>query len=106
MARIVSKKLRFTPVPGASSYVVYWGPNPHAFDYDKSDSTEITPDKIVEGKVEVDLLQVIGAPVEGVYDFAVTAVDDAGNESDFSAALTATLDFTAPAAPTGLELVG
>jgi hypothetical protein len=48
---------------------------------------------------------VLSALAEGNYDFAVTTVDAAGNESDFAEVENVPLDIVPPAAPTNVEVV-
>lgn len=60
-----------------------------------------------DGKIEFDLgtyPELEG--LDGVYDVGITAVDDAGNESNFLELEDASVDFTPPDAPSAPELVG
>lgn len=44
-----------------------------------------------------------GVPSDGTVNFAISDIDDAGNESDISEAVAVPFDIVAPAAPTGLS---
>lgn len=58
---------------------------------------------VVAGKYQIDLS---GIDVEdGIYDIAVTAVEDSGNESDPLEVENVPLDVTPPPAPTDAEIV-
>jgi len=106
MSKIVQRKLRWVAPenPGGlaySSFKVYFGPSNTVFDYTQPSIT-----------VAADVTEVVFAsdPVlstlpEGSYDFAVTTVDAAGNESDFAEVENVPLDIVAPAAPTNVEVV-
>ena len=109
MSKIVSRKLRWDPVVGASGYNLYFGPTEPGlqFTYDSPHLNVGVPSIDTDGKHVVFFnqypeLQALG---EGVFDFAVTAYDEATNESDFAEVEGVPLDLTPPAAPTGLEVV-
>jgi hypothetical protein len=106
LAKIVARKLRWNPSPGATGYKIYFGTDDFMFRYD-GDSVDVELPPVVDGKHEIlvtDYEQLSGLP-EGIYDLAVTAYDEAGNESDFAEVENVPLDFVAPAAPTGVEVV-
>jgi hypothetical protein len=59
---------------------------------------------IVADKYQIDLSAIEGVP-DGVYDVAVTAVENSGNESDPLEVEDVPLDLTPPPAPTDAEIV-
>lgn len=109
MTKIVSRKLRWDPVPASTGFNLYFGPTSPgpSFDYDSPHEDVGTPPLDADGKHFVFLKDVPGVAAlpEGEYDFAVTAYDGAGNESDFAEVEKVPLDLVAPAAPTGVEVV-
>jgi hypothetical protein len=110
MAKIISRKLRWDPVEGCSGYKVYFEVSTPGvpFTYEAANVNVGNPPVDGDGKVGVFLNSQpeLAALPEGVYDFAVTAYDEAGNESDFAEVESVPLDLTAPAAPTNVEVVG
>lgn len=100
MAKIASKVLWWSTVEDASKYRIRFtpdGPVPadvYALNYD-----ELIDGGTAEQEVDISTLSTMPA-TEGVYDIYVTAVDEAGNESDALAIEDAVLDFRPPAAPT------
>jgi hypothetical protein len=58
----------------------------------------------IGNNTSVALNTILGA-VDGVFNLGVTAVDDAGNESDMSVAPNIPLDFTVPATPGKIVIV-
>lgn len=103
MAKIVQRKLRWEASASADvvAYRVYYGPHDTVFDYTQ-------PFVEVAGSTELVISDdpMLSALPEGEYDFAVSAVDDAGNESDLAEVENVPLDVEAPAAPTNVEVVG
>ena len=101
MANIASKVLWWEAVQDADSYKVRIVPdgqvasdNSNLYDF-AGDNVDATP-----GEVEVDLRDLSTVPVsEGTYDLFITALDEAGNESDPLVIADAILDFKPPAAP-------
>ncbi len=106
MAKLKSKIFKFFPStsPDVVGYKVYVD-LPGALTY-MSPSAD-APDLTVhgDGKIHVDLaILSVASSKDGIYDVAVTTVDDAGNESDMAILNNVNLDFIAPDAPTGLEI--
>ncbi len=105
MSKIVQRKLRWTAPEGAgtayTSFKVYFGPSDTVFDYTQPSIT--VPSDVTEVSFAAD--PVLSALAEGNYDFAVTTVDAAGNESDFAEVENVPLDIVPPAAPTNVEVV-
>lgn len=102
MPKIVQRKLIWTASTGVDvvGYKVYFGPHDTVFDYTQP-FVEVGP--VTELSISDD--PTLSALAEGQYDFAVTAIDDAGNESDFAEVENVPLDIAAPAAPTNVEVV-
>lgn len=109
MAKIVSRKLRWDPVAGSTGFNLYFGSTTpgEPFTYESPHLNVGVPPLDADGKHVVFFNQYpeLQGLAEGVYDFAVTAYDEAGNESDFAEVEGVPLDLTAPAAPTGVEVV-
>ena len=103
MTKIVQRKLQWVASPAADivAYKVYFGPHDTVFDYTQPFVEVLAP--ATELSISAD--PVLSALPEGEYDFAVTAVDDAGNESNFAEVENVPLDVEAPAAPTNVEVV-
>jgi hypothetical protein len=103
MTKIVQRKLKWvaSAAGDVASYKVYFGPHDTVFDYTQP-FVEV-PGDVTELSISEDAT--LSALAEGQYDFAVTAVDDAGNESDFAEVENVPLDVEAPAAPTDVEVV-
>ena len=82
-------------------------PSTVAFDYDKDLLQQFPAPDASQPVVQIDLSQVNGLTASdgGSYAFAVAAVDQANNISDFSGAIIHPLDATAPDAPTNLQWV-
>ena len=107
MAKIVPRTLKFTPStsPDVVLYRVRIA-DVGTVDYDTThdEITDLTTQP--DGKIHYDLSTHPLAPsLEGTYDVGVTSVDGVGNESDISIISGVALDFTAPDAPTALEVV-
>jgi hypothetical protein len=109
MSKIVSRKLRWDPVAGSDGFKLYFGPTEPGlqFTYDSPSVNVGVPPLDTDGKhvIFLNSQPELAALPEGNYDFAVTAYDSAGNESDFAEVENVPLDLVAPAAPTGLEVV-
>jgi hypothetical protein len=109
MSKIVSRKIRWDPVPGSSGFKVYFGPTEPGlqFTYESANVNVGVPPLDVDGKhvIFLNSQPELAALPEGNYDFAVTAYDEAGNESDFAEVENVPLDLVAPNAPTGVEVV-
>lgn len=114
MARLRSHRLSWIAVLDAASYLVYVLPSESSNSVDQTvetgefyehPSAEVPATIGEDGRVSVDLATLSVTPeVEGIYDIYVTAVDEAGNESDPALLDDAALDFTPPEAPTDLRL--
>ena len=103
MSKIVQKLLQWTASVDfdVTAYRIYYGLNDTVFDYTQP---------FIQVAGDVTELSISGDPIlsalaEGEYDFAVTAVDDAGNESDFAEVEKVPLDVQAPGAPTNVKVV-
>ena len=104
MAIIASKVLWWAMVSDASTYrvritadgaVTPDGANLKDFPYDV-----ITPSGDSLAEIEFDIANVSSVVIsEGIYDVFISAVDEAGNESDPLLIADALLDFQPPAAP-------
>lgn len=100
MAKIKTKTLTF---PGSGSpdvvgYKLYFETAPAAVTYDSA--------SVNLGSNSVVLNTVPGLEgLDNVFNIGVSAVDDAGNESDMSVLANVPLDFAAPAAPGALSLI-
>lgn len=104
MAIIASKVLWWNRVDEASTYRIRIAPDNAVLD-DTSNLSDFNYDVVdqpdTEVEVEVDVRELSVVPiVEGTYDLFITAVDEAGNESDPLLIADALLDFQPPAAPT------
>ena len=95
MAKIKSVTLSFpaSDSPDVVGYKLYYALEGMGLNYD---SPFINLGNVIEVNLGgfPDL-----AGLDGVYDLGVVAIDDAGNESDMSMAVSVPLDFSAPAAP-------
>lgn len=109
MAKIVSRKVRWDASAGADGYNLYFAPTSPgpSFTYESPHVDVGVPQTDADGKLVVFLVDYpeLASLPEGNYDFAVTAYDLAGNESDFSEVENVPLDMTAPDPVTGLEVV-
>lgn len=107
MTKIVSPKIRWSPQAGTDGFKVYYGPHDTVFDYDKPHVNVGLPAVDADGFHAVFFSEFpeLAALPEGTYDFAVTAYDRAGNESDFAEVEQVPLDLTAPTTPTNVEVV-
>ena len=94
-ADIVSYRLRVAPDGGVGSASNY---NLAFIDLGK-------PALDPQGFIVVNLASIPSlANLDGTFDLAVTAVDDAGNESDFLPLEGAVIDFVAPNSPTDISV--
>ncbi len=109
MPKIVARKIRWNPVEGATAFKIYFDKFVEGmqFTYEMPSVNVGVPPLDADGKhvVFLNSQPEFAALPEGEYDFAVTALDAAGNESDFSEVEKVPLDLTAPNAPTGVEVV-
>ena len=115
MAQIKPRILRFVPSvsPDVAKYMLYIEasvtPSTLGYDSDKIDLGLPAPE--ADGKVSIDLSTfdipniIDPRPVDDKYDVGVTAIDTSGNEGKMAILVGVTLDFTAPVAPTELEIV-
>jgi hypothetical protein len=103
MSKIVQKVLQWTASPDfdVAAYRVYYGLNDTVFDYTQP-YVQVAGDVT---KLSISTDPVLSQLPEGEYDFAVAAVDDAGNESDFAEVEKVPLDVQAPGAPTNAKVV-
>jgi hypothetical protein len=109
MAKIQGKTYRFnaSTSPDVVSYLLVYGLN-SGTDVDLDTAARMDAQAVSDGagKMAINLEAVLLSEPEGVYDLAVVAVDDAGNESDYGAVVrSVNLDFTPPEAPTAGEVV-
>lgn len=110
MAKVKSKTLKFIPSASAdvTEYLVYFEPtaDPTELSYDSTVASIGKPDPGADGKIAVDMSQFdVIRTLDGKYDIGLTSIDDGGNESSMATLFAVELDFTAPDAPTGLEIV-
>jgi len=109
MPKIVSRKLRWDPLPGSDGFNLYYGPATPGmqFTYDSPHANVGVPALDADGKhfIFFNSIAELAALPEGVYDLAVTGYDAAGNEGDFAEVENVPLDLVAPGTVTGLEVV-
>lgn len=109
MAKIKPKTLKFNPPtsPDAVAANIRIVPTGTGADYAQAPQGQITDLSAQgDGKIHVDLAGLDAQQtLDGVYDIAVTYVDEVGNESAFGVVVGVGLDFIAPDAPTGIEVV-
>lgn len=109
MPKIVSRKLRWDPLPGADGFNVYFAPAEPGmqFTYESPKVNVGKPALDADGKHVIFFNSVaeLAALPEGNYDLAVTGYDAAGNEGDFAEVENVPLDLVAPGLVTGLEVV-
>jgi len=93
MAKIVPVNLTFPESPSADveGYKLYVEP-------DGTDVTHGSPSFDLSG-TSVNLADVMPADTDGIYNLGIVAVDDVGNESDFSLINSVPLDFVPPQPP-------
>lgn len=99
--------LKFLPSQSADvvGYKLYYVPQGETLDYTSSSIDLGNPDLDGDGKIAVQVKELPDFQAsDNVFSLGVTAVDDAGNESEMSTA-DVTLDFTAPDAPGPIEVV-
>lgn len=109
MALVKSRVLRFPPSPSTDvvKYKLYIEPTaqPSKLSYQSGGMDLGLPQADTDGRLMVDLGGVdVLRTFDGIYDIGVTAVDDAGNESEMSIINGVSLDFFAPDAPGPLEV--
>ena len=113
MAKLKPRIFRFLPStsPDVVAYRIFVDATGQV-DYNSPHSDVVGPDASTpppvdtDGKVRVDLANLdVSRTKDGVYDIGVVSIDDVGNESDIAVLKSVALDFIAPAAPTGLELL-
>jgi len=84
--------------PDVVGYKLYLEPSPTPITYS-------SPSFDIGNATSVDVSKLEGmADKDGVYNIGVTAVDDAGNESDFSLVNDVALDFLAPNPPGAIAI--
>jgi hypothetical protein len=109
MPKIVSRKLRWDPLEGVDGFRVYFGPHVEGmqFTYESPNVNVGKPAVDADGKhfIFLNSQPELAALPEGVYDFAVTGYDAAGNEGDFAEVENVPLDLVAPGKVTGVEVV-
>jgi len=99
MAKIKDVKLSFPPSPSTDvvSYKIYIEAVP----------TEVTHDSqsydLGDNTTDILLNTILGT-IDGVFNLGVVAVDDVGNESDFSLLSDVPLDFVPPEPPGALTI--
>lgn len=102
MANIASKILWWESVQDAAEYIVRIVPDGQVAN-DNSNLYGFDGDTVAAStgpEVEIDIRELSSVPIiEGTYDLFITAVDEAGNESDPLVIADAILDFQPPAAP-------
>ncbi len=100
MAKVVSRVLSFVPSLGASGYRIRVAPANSTPVYSE-EFADVTNPQASGGRVRINLLDLpLFKGIEGVRDVHVTALDSAGNESDFLEVDNVEFDFDPPAAPT------
>lgn len=102
MAKINFANLGFAPSPGAADHRLRLfpaGATPSANDVYAAPFAAVGMDGVIDS---AEIVGVGGANAEGQFDLYLTAVDAAGNESDFAVKPNFTLDLVAPAAPVWL----
>lgn len=99
MSKLASRILRFDQSVSADVVAHRVRIVPDGTDFDYSFPFSELP--LEPGQQETDISTMAVAPsVEGIYDTFVTAVDDAGNESDPLEIADTVFDFSPPQAPT------
>lgn len=100
MAKIKNLKVSFTAStsPDVIKYKLYVSPVGTELSYN-SESFDL-------GNVTSFILSDLDGMInkDGMFNFGVVAVDDAGNESDMTIAENIALDFVAPGAPVGITV--
>ena len=106
MAKIKTKEIRFTPSasPDVVTNKLYVEENGTSLTYDSPSYDVGNTLDLGSNKVHVDLKLYL-ADKDGFYDIGIAAVDDVGNEADMQVMLGVPLDFVAPDAVSGLELL-
>jgi len=106
MALIKSKELRFTPSasPDVVTNKLYITKNGIPLTYDSESYDVGNTIDLDTQKVHVDLRSFLSQK-DGIFDLAIAAIDDVGNEADMMVMLAVPLDFVAPDVVSGLELL-
>lgn len=110
MAKLRDVKLRFNKSLSSDvvGYKLYVQPVPDAPNYESQSFDLGNPAVDPEiGKVVINLADLFsdGSVADGVFNVGVGAVDDGGNISPLDIISNVPLDFVAPDAPTGTEVV-
>jgi hypothetical protein len=110
MAKLRDVKLKFNPSQSSDvvGYKLYVQPVPDAPNYTSQSYPLGSPEPDVEsGKIVINLTELLsdGSVADGVYNVGVAAVDDGDNISSMDILNNVPLDFVAPDAPTGIEVV-
>ena len=94
MAKIKSVSLTFPPSPSSDvvGYKVYMEPIPAAV-------THSSPGFDLPGTSDVNLAEVLPGDTDGTFNLGLVAIDDVGNESDFSLINAVPLEFVPPVSP-------
>jgi hypothetical protein len=102
MAKINFANLNFQPSPGAVQHRLRLfpaGATPTPSEVYAAPHGDVGADGVIDS---AEIAGVGGASIEGNFDLYLTAVDAAGNESDFAVKPNFTLDLVAPSAPVWL----
>jgi hypothetical protein len=101
MAQIKELTLRFRNPPDAVQNNIRIRPANTPAEYDSPVDTLTSPAPSTDGFTRIPLADIPqAAGLEGQFDIHVTALDSAGNESDFLEIDNQTFDISPPAAPT------
>ncbi len=111
MSKIVPLKDFGLPVnsaiPATDHIIAYYGPHPLTPSYAQTERIDCGPISALKTAKDAagadvwdigDIASQLPANLSGSYDFVFTNMDANGNESDFSPAITATVDTTVPLA--------
>jgi hypothetical protein len=105
MARVKAIVLAFRNPPDAAHNVVRIRPANTPAAYDDPKDQVVAPTPGADGFSRIPLADISqAAGLEGTYDIHVTALDAAGNESDFLELDNQTFDISLPEAPTAGSL--
>ena len=94
MAKIKSVSLTFPPSPSPDvvGYRLYMDLQDVAVTHD-------SPFFDLPGTTDINLAEVLPSTTDGIYNLGIVAIDDVGNESDFSLISDVPLDFVPPESP-------